>query len=140
MNENREWAILLVVLFFVIFFMVFAITSLYPAEIHGFFRFGKTLENDWAVAELEMSFDHNIWRFENSLYGGWETWMVYGGKSSYPFKDIYHVGYRAVYKPIYVEIEHFCNHPVYSTYNADWWNVNQRSGNALTTVSIGVEW
>ena len=139
MNEIRERVIWVVVVLGVLFFMLFAAKKIYPAELHGDFKFGKTLENEWAVAELQLELHHSIWRFDNVLYGGWETWMIYSFRSK-PFKDIYSIGYRVGYNRFYAEIEHFCNHPVYSTYNASWWEANRRSGNALTTVSIGVKW
>ena len=143
MKEGTEWKVLFICLVLMIFLVIIMIVSVYTAEgaeIHGYLELGKAIENDWAVMEVQLELHHSIWIFDNICFGGWETWVIYGGKSNYPFKDIYNVGYRIGYKIFYAEIEHYCNHPVYSTYNADWWNVNQRSGNALTTVSIGVEW
>ena len=110
------------------------------AELHGYFEFGKTLETTEAVAKFELQLHSDIWRFHNELYGGTEVWMKYGGISSYPFKDIYFLGDRIRFEPFYIEIEHFCNHPVYSKYNHEWWIRNKYSGNTLTTVSIGVYW
>ena len=110
------------------------------AETHGFFEFEKALENDYAKAEIQLELHHNIWRFENTLYGGWETWFVLHDLKGAPFCSIYHMGYQIMYKPFYLEIEHFCNHPVYSTYNRDWWGSNFRNSQKLTTVGIGIKW
>jgi len=125
--------IILVILMFVIAVPGFA-------EIHGFFEFGKALENDYAKAEIQLELHHNIWRFENTLYGGWETWFVLHDLKGAPFCSIYHMGYQIMYKPFYLEIEHFCNHPVYSTYNTDWWGSNFRNSQKLTTIGIGIKW
>ena len=143
MKPENEWKILLICIIVAIFLMIFLIVTVYEgeaAELHGYFEFGKTLETTEAVAKLELQLHHDVWFFHNEVYGGWETWMKFGGLSDYPYKDIYFIGDRIRYKPFYIEIEHFCNHPVYSKYNHEWWRKNERSGNALTTVSIGVEW
>jgi len=126
-------------LLLVIFFMVTPIIT-YGAEIHGYFEFSKTLETRDAIAKIELQIHSDIWRLHNELYGGWETWMKFGGLGNSPFKDIYWIGDKITYAPLYLKIEHFCNHPVYSTYNHEWWLKNQRSGNALTTIYIGIEW
>lgn len=140
MNELRERVVWVIVVLCVLFFMLFAVKKIYPAELHGQVEMGKTLENDWAVMNVQLELHHSIWIFDNVYFGGWETWVIRNGIFNSPFKDIYNTGYRIGYKNFYVEIEHYCNHPVYSSYNAEWWNVNRRSGNSLSTVSIGVKW
>jgi hypothetical protein len=114
--------------------------NLYPVELHGYVELGKAFENSWAVAKGQVELHHKVMGFDNMLYGSWETWMVYRGMTSSPFKDIYGIGYRISYDNIYLQYEHFCNHPVFSSYNAEWWVNNRRSGNALTTISVGVRW
>jgi len=139
-DEKCRWGIMAGLVLFVLLFLIFAAPKIYPAELHGYFEFGKTLETQDAIAVLQLEVHHDIWRFENMLYGGWETWMKARLPLNAPYKDIYHIGYQVGYNALYTKIEHFCNHPVYSTYNHEWWYKNQRSGNALTTVSIGVKW
>jgi len=136
---KADWITRGVLFIGILAFMIIIVPRIYPAELHGYFEFGKTLETNDAIAKLQLEVHHDIWRFENMIYGGWETWMKYGFRSA-PYKDIYFIGYQTTYEPLYLKIEHWCNHPVYSTYNHEWWAVNQRSGGALTTVSIGVKW
>ena len=110
------------------------------AEIHGFFEMGKTVENEWAKAEMELQYHFDIWKFHNQIYGGWETWFIFNELIGSPFRDIYHLGYKIEYKKLYAEIEHFCNHPVYSSYNIGWWYDNIKGQGRLTTISVGVNW
>lgn len=110
------------------------------AEIHGFFEVGKTLENEWTKAEIELQWWMGQGNFRNELYGGWQTWFVLGGFNNYPFKDIYFFGDRIHFRNWYFEVERFCNHPVYSRYNRDWWSENLSKQGYLTTFSIGIKW
>ena len=113
--------------------------SLY-AEIHGVLEVGKAIENKWAYAEIELQWWVGKGSLKNELYGGWQTWFVFGGFNNYPFKDIYFFGDRIHFKNLYFEIERFCNHPVHSRYNKDWWGEIMSTQSYLTTISMGVQW
>ena len=133
-----QFVAICVVAFWVLLFGYWQVAE--PAELHGYFKFGKTLETTEAVAKFELQLHSDIWRFHNELYGGTEVWMKLHNIHGEPFKDIYFIGDRIRYEPFYIEIEHYCNHPVYSSYNHEWWIENRKSKNGLTTVSIGVQW
>ena len=113
--------------------------SLY-AEIHGRFEVGNVIENEWAYAEIELQWWVGKGSLKNELYGGWQTWFVPHDLCGAPFKDVYFLGNRIHLRKFYFEIEHFCNHPVYSYYNRYWWTENVSNRGDLTTVSIGVKW
>jgi len=113
--------------------------SLY-AEICGHFVVGNVIENEWAYAEIEIQWWIGKGSLKNELYGGWQTWFIPHDLRGTPFKDVYFLGDRIYFKNFYIELEHFCNHPVYSYYNRSWWNNNISNRGSLTTISIGVEW
>jgi len=119
--------------------LVFVNTYL-KAEIHGHFEIGKTIENEWAKTEIELQWWIGKGIIKNELYGGWQTWFIPHNLRGAPFKDVYFLGDRIHFRNFYLELEHFCNHPVYSYYNRSWWNDNISNKGSLTTVSIGIKW
>jgi len=111
---------------------------LYPpkapaAEIHGFFEIGKDTDIPEAYAEIELSFDFNLWIFQNSIYGGWLTWMTLPSEGLIMdgiLYDTYTIGYRIAYEDIYLQIEHYCRHP----------EELETSDESQTTITIGIRW
>ncbi len=119
------------------------IPSLCFAEINGEFRIGKDLRDDVAFTQIELSYNFDIWQINIMPYGSITSWFfidwekIIGGQS--PFRVIYEAGLRSTVGIFFVDLNHFCNHAVYASYSRnDWYNM--RWSDALTTLSIGIEW
>ena len=107
------------------------------AELHGALEIGKVLEDTSGYAKVDLLYTHTLGRLELDAFGGWLTWFdATDSLFAYsPFQDIYSVGARVMIKPFYLQIKHFCNHPVVDGY--------LRRGEireVLTAVSVGVRW
>jgi len=109
------------------------------AEIHGFFEAGYAIgEGEDAVfTEIELQWWRGGGFVRNELYGGIETWAI---NIQHPFKALYTIGDRVHFGNFYLQIEHGCNHAVYSPYNKDWWHKNLYTTGDLTTFSAGIKW
>lgn len=107
------------------------------ADLHGELEFGKALEDSSGYVKVDLLYACTLNRLELGLFGGWLTWFdTTESRFAYsPFQDIYSIGARLRWEPFYVQIKHFCNHPVWDGYR-------QRGliGENLTTISAGVRW
>ena len=112
-------------------------------EIHGEFQIGKELsDNNIAFTEIELSYDFDIWQINFMPYGSITTWFYIDwerlvGQS--PFRTVYDIGLRTSYKIFFIDINHFCNHPIYASYSISKWS-DMKWQDGLTTLSIGVKW
>ncbi len=104
-------------------------------ETHGEFRVGRDVESPLAFTYILIE----VTQAPVTLYGSWRTWFEFDPPSGYPFRDIYTVGAEIVRGIVFFNIEHFCNHPVYSPALEDRWQSNIW-GETITTISIGVRW
>lgn len=113
--------------------------NLMAQEIHGNFEIGQQASTINCYAKLNVSFDHKIWIFDNSLFGGMEVWYLYDEPYSHPFMDIYTLGYRIQYKIFYIELQHWCSHEVISDPPGIF---KQRPifNQQLSTIAIGFRW
>ncbi len=104
-------------------------------ETHGEFRVGHDVDslNAFTYVRIELV------QAPMTLYGSWRTWFEFDFPTGHPFRDIYTVGLRLDWRNLFLDVNHFCNHPVYSVALADRWQSNVWS-EAITTVSIGVRW
>ena len=127
---------------FKIICLLLIITFPVSADIHGSFEIGKDLDEDIAVAAIDLSVDIQIWQLVWTIYGGWDTWFFINWESIIgqgPFRDIYEIGTRIQWKFIYIDWNYFCNHAVYSATSAKKWN-DLRWGDYRNVVSVGIKW
>jgi len=125
-----------------VFILLFVPLSL-SAEIHGYLELGKGINNDWAMVKTEIQWWVGNGDVKNELYGGWETWMNFrvGLGNNRPFTSMYTIGDRFHYKNMYVGIESFCIHPIWSSSNVAHWNeIKSTYQGGMVTTFIGVEW
>lgn len=126
-----------------LFILVFISTCLntYAGEIHGNLEIGKETNVNRYYSQINLNYNFTLWRLKNRIYGGWETWFVVNDNlSGNPFRDIYTLGYKIQCGIFYGKFEHFCNHPVYSKYNENWFDENLETGGTFNTYTIGIEW
>jgi len=105
-------------------------TMLYAVDVGGEFKVGHDLD-DLAFTFIQLE----ITQLPVTLYGSWRTWFEVDDMAGYPFRDIYTVGIEVVWDNLFIDVSHFCNHPVVSrTWRDSTW------GEVMTTVSVGVRW
>ncbi len=104
-------------------------------EIHGEFQVGHDTESPLAFTYILLE----VIQAPVTLYGSWRTWFEFDMPSGYPFRDIYTVGAELTWGNVFFDVNHFCNHAVYSPALAERWQSNVW-GETITTVSIGVRW
>ena len=74
---------------------------------------------------------------QHRIYSGFRCLWIRGNNNiNSPYREIYTTGYKGQYGNVYIRLEHFCNHAVYS--GAKYWESNMW-GEQMTTISIGVE-
>ncbi len=112
-------------------------------EVHGQFKIGKDLvhEDQLGFANLNLSVNQDIWLFNIKLYGGIRIWFQFT-KDIWlsPIRGVYEVGTTLLFMDLFfVNLYHFCSHPVWASYTkANWNEINWQQ--SLTTLSIGVQW
>ncbi len=106
-------------------------------ETHGEFRVGSDVSSANSFTYVLLEFVQG----PVTLYGSWRTWFEFDldYASGYPFRDIYTVGVRLDWRNLFLDVNHFCNHPVYSPALEDRWQSNVW-GETMTTISVGVRW
>ncbi len=119
------------------FWMLFLVVApLGALETHGEFRAGHDVEKTsvaFTLIRLEVT------QAPVTLYGSVRTWFWFDFPGGRPFRNIYDVGARVDWKNLFLDVNHFCNHPVYSEMKRYEW-LNNIWGETITTVSIGVRW
>lgn len=95
--------------------------------------------------------------FIHNFYAGIRTWMIREEiKSCQPFRSIYTIGYKISYEKFYIDIQHYCNHAVYTDAMEEYWTeknsfsnfqvtetpanqywLSNKWGETVTTVAIG---
>lgn len=123
--------------------------------LSGEIELGSDIASYNAFADVNAAFNLYFWKCKNSLYGGSTTWMRmdWYKPSAYPFREIYYYGNRFSLYGFFIDVKHFCNHPVNSKtihstteifpdgtivkIKDGWWS--NYWGETLTTVSIGYE-
>ena len=124
--------------------------------LSGEIELGSDIASYNAFADVNAVFNLYFWKCKNSLYGGSTTWMQmdWNKPSAYPFRGIYYLGNRFSVYGFFVDVRHFCNHPVksnqihcdpwkkingvkYYAQNEKWYS--NFWGETITTVSVGYE-
>lgn len=115
--------------------LIFLLLSspLIAMDLHGEFQVGRDLSEPLAFTYLRLELPLSL----VTLYGSWRTWFEFDLPKAYPFRDIYEVGVEVIWRDLFFDLNHFCNHGVFSD-ETDW--RNQKWGEAITTVSVGVRW
>jgi len=96
----------------------------------------------YGFADLYVEYRFNVWMLENKIYGNWRTIVIsraiHGTPGFFPFRDIYGAGLQTMFNGIFINLEHFCNHPVYS---GEPTNVamHNRYVETMTTFSVGFD-
>lgn len=116
------------------------------AEIHGSFEIGKDLthEENQGFIKFDLQYDFDVWALNIMPYGSTTSWFFLDDYfKKWPelglFRNIYEFGLRLTIEPFYADLNHYCNHAVYTSYNQDNW-LDMRWQDSLTTLSIGIEW
>lgn len=128
--------------------------------LSGEIELGSDIASYNAFADVNAAFNLYFWKCKNSLYGGSTTWMQmdWNEPTAYPFREIYYLGNRFSIYGFFIDVKHFCNHPVKSNelHNSQktYWDSSGKSttyysmnskwysefwGETITTVSIGYE-
>lgn len=115
--------------------LLFCCASTFAIEPHGEFHVGVEPESNNAYTYVLLEFVQG----PVMLYGSWRTWFEFNFPSAYPFRDIYTVGARVNWNNVFLDIQHFCNHPVWSRQERKEW-LNNKWSETITTVSVGVRW
>lgn len=123
-----------------IIILIFSSVSVYAGEMHGNFEVGAENTKGWFFVNLNLEYVFSLSVLENYVYGGNQIWFIFDKGHGFPIRDIYTIGYKAMYRQFYGRIEHSCNHPVYSINNEQWWNENRQIFGNITTFSLGIEW
>lgn len=118
-----KWGIILLLL----------VTPLNALEIHGEFRVGSSLDEQ-AATKIRI----DLVQAPVTLYGGWMTEFIVAPPWGYPLSDTYEVGVRLDWSRWFLDVNHFCEHAVWSE-QKDWGSL-QKQNRDQTTVSIGVRW
>lgn len=116
--------------------------------VSGEVELGTDVESYNTFLDVDLGFNFYFWKCHNYTYVGSRTWFVadWQGLSGYPYREIYYYGNRFYVAGFFIDVQHFCNHPVYSTSihskevswnnpNDDWWS--NVWGDTITTISIG---
>jgi hypothetical protein len=123
--------------------------------LSGEIELGSDIASYNAFADVNAAFNLYFWKCKNSLYGGSTTWirMDWYKPSAYPFREIYYYGNRFSLYGFFIDVKHFCNHPVKSNElhstrivinGRDYYTMNEKWysnfwGETLTTISVGYE-
>lgn len=116
-----------------IILFLLATVSTGALEVHGEFQIGRDVKRPLAFAYVRLEFT----QVPATIYGGWRTWFEPDFPWGDPFRDIYDAGLRLDWRGFFVDLNHFCNHPVLSVYD-DW--LSNVWGEKKTTVSVGMRW
>jgi hypothetical protein len=105
------------------------------AQIYAQGNAGYEMETGFIITNLGVGYQAGLWHVTIDLYANVKVMMEYGGRAAFhPFNDTYTAGLVLDYKGVFVRIEHFCSHPVYSY--REQFNRYFSGGNS-TTVSVG---
>ncbi len=104
-------------------------------ETHGQFQAGRSVEDSTAFTYLQIEIVQSI----VTLYGGIRTWFWLDLPAARPFRNIYDIGARLSIGSLFLDLNHFCNHPVWSEMERYEW-YSQKWGETITTISVGVRW
>ena len=124
---------------FLIVIVFFMITAMLFADIHGEVKAGKAIEQDIIFAEITIEYDFEFEKSILSLYASWLSWFQCTDQFMFfaPYQIIYSVGTEYGINNMFIDVNHFCNHPVYSGYGI---LEDLKRGENLTTISAGIKW
>lgn len=115
--------------------LLLAASPLMAIDVHGEFQAGHSVEDTAAFTDIRLE----LVQASVTLYGGIRTWYWLDLPGGRPFRNIYDIGARLSWDVLFLDVNHFCNHPVFSEMPRYEW-LNQKWGETITTVSVGVRW
>ena len=150
--SDRLFVIILIILFLIVLLELVLPLKSHAGEtqrilaetgctgIHGKFEVGYVPELEGWETEIELNYFP--WRFLR-IRGGVEVLMDAGGLgnagiSFQPYRSTYFVGARLnLTKVLFVEMDHSCTHPVYSSYEQFY---DKFEGGNRTVYAVGIQW
>ena len=117
-----------------ILLLALIVAPLGALEPHGEFRVGHVGKTSAAFTYVYLEFAQG----PVTLYGSWRTQFEVDPPWGYPFSDTYEVGARLDWRGWFLDINHFCEHAVWSG-QEDWGSLKGRNIDQ-TTISVGVRW
>ena len=130
--------IALILCFFVIFFMG---PPLF-AEVHGNVEFGYDTDKQIEYADVNVEYHWKPLCFTHIIYGGVKTYFFMDNTTvTQILKGIFTIGTIVQYQDFYIQLNHFCSHPIINTpawkqeiFESYFWD---SSG---TQISVGIKW
>jgi hypothetical protein len=135
----------------IIAIMILSCSAAYAIPVRltlsGEIELGSDIASYNAFADVNAAFNLYFWKCKNSLYGGSTTWMQmdWNEPSGNPYREIYYIGNRFSIYGFFVDVRHFCNHPVFTQihynrygYENQKWQSNFW-GETITTIAVGYE-
>lgn len=112
----------------------------FKVSVSGRIEVGTDIKSYNTFADIDLGLNIYLWKFKNYSYAGSRTWFIFGqkgSKSGWPYREIYYFGNTLSIKGFFIDVMHFCDHPVsYSTtITKKWWKNNYIE--SMTTISVG---
>ncbi len=88
--------------------------------------------------KLTLKYDFGM-IIDHSIHGGWETYSIANTLFDHrPYRNVYWVGYKVMMGSTFIDLSHYCDHPVYS--NMGRWNADDHRIVEGTVLSVGIDW
>jgi len=138
----KRVTLLIVCFLLVLSAYVFNPTEIPAGEIHGNVEIGQNPNTQQIFSIVNISYDFDLWIFDNSIYSGIEVWSLPADEINpvSPFLDTYKIGYTISYKIFYINIYHWCSHPVYHNQSSIVWRETIKLDQEATTIAVGIRW
>lgn len=84
--------------------------------VGGAFDLGSDVDSKNCFNDIELNLNYYVWIFKFQMYVKNTCWFVIDppAGSGYPFRHIYQYGGRVKIWGFFIDVNHFCNHPVSS--------------------------
>ena len=137
-RNNLQMGVLKMKKFILCLVLLMAPGFLIAQEINGSFTMGYVPELEGFSTNLNVCL--TIDRF--SVYGGVEVLMEYNsfefGPRFAPYRDTYSIGSKYYLTEwLFVEFDHSCTHPVYSSYQQFY---DKFTGGSRSDLTVGIQW
>lgn len=82
------------------------------ADIHGEIKFGKVLDTNVYKTVLLTGYNIDTGLLSFDPYFRLTNYFYLKDFSGKPFRDVYEVGAKVIYKNTYIQFYHYCDHPI----------------------------